>query len=74
MDLEESIVYGCCLRNFYGLDKISLLSYSYSTMTYKISLVDLCGKAPVKFLMPFLLILNGTVAAHNSCVFTDSMS
>ena len=52
MDLEESIVYGCCLPNFYGSDRISLLSYSYSTMTSKISLIDLCEKTPVRGFVP----------------------
>ena len=55
---------------FIGSASIALLSQSYMTMTYKIPLVELCGKDPVRLLKPFLLMFNGMVFAHNSCVFT----
>ena len=44
------------------------------TMTYKFPLIDLCGKAPVSSLKPFILMLNNIIVAHNSCVFTVSIS
>ena len=34
----------------------------------------LCRKSPVRSLKPFLLLLNGMIATHNSCVFTVYMS
>ena len=43
------------------------------TMEYKFCLIELCGKAPVKLLKPFILMLNEMIAAHNSRVFTVSM-
>ena len=43
-------------------------------MKYKFPLLGLCGKAPIRYLNPFLFILNGVIVAHNSCVFTASMS
>ena len=38
-------------------------------MTYKFPRIELCVKAPVRYLKTFLLVLNGMMAAHNSCVF-----
>ena len=38
-------------------------------MTYKFPRIELCVKAPVRYLKTFLLVFNGMMAAHNSCVF-----
>ena len=43
-------------------------------MKYTFSHIDLCGKAPFMYLKTFLLILNGKIVAHYSCVFSFSMS
>ena len=43
-------------------------------MTCKFLLLDLCGKDPFMSLKPFLLMLNSMIVAHNSYVFTVSMS
>ena len=44
------------------------------TMTCKFPLLDLCGKAPIRSLKPFVLVLKGMMVTHNSCVFTVSTS
>ena len=64
---------GCCLTIFIGTYRIALLSLSYMSTTYKFPLLDLCRKDPVKSLNPFLLMLNGIIVAHISCVLTVSM-
>ena len=73
MDLEKNIVDGFCVHIFIGSDSIALISWSYMTMPYKCPWIDLCGKAPVSFLKPFILILKGVMVAHNSCLFTVSI-
>ena len=59
---------------FIGSDSIELLSYYYTTMAYKFTRLELCGKAPVRLMKPFMLILKGKMVAHNSCVFNEYMS
>ena len=66
MHFEEGTTDGFCLPIFIDSDRISLLSYSYMTMTYNFPRLDLCGKAPVRSLKPLLLVLNGMVAVHIS--------
>ena len=66
VDIEERITDGCCLPVLIGSARIALLSNSYMTITYKFTLIDLCGKAPVRSLKLFLLILKGMMVAHSS--------
>ena len=68
MDLEESIVDGCCLPNFIGSARIALISESYRTIACTFTLLDLCGKAPVKFLNPFLLFHTTHVSSLFLCL------
>ena len=35
------------------------------TMTYKFTMLDLCGKAPVRSLKIFILMFNGMIVLHN---------
>ena len=65
VDIKEHIAEGCCLPVFNWFSHYCITIIVIYDHNIHINLFELCGKAPVRLLKPFLLIVKGMIVAHS---------